>query len=249
MRNFGLIGYPLSHSFSQKFFLNKFSNEAISANYNNYEISTINKFPQLFIDQKIDGLNVTIPYKEVVIPFLDELDEISSNIGSVNTIVSINRNGKQILKGFNTDVYGFKQSIRTVLKSHHHKALILGTGGASKSIAYVLKKYGLAVNFISRNKKGANVFKWEEINEYMVKQHGLIINTTPVGMFPNEDVLIPFPYEYLNENHLVIDLIYNPKETLFLKNSKLNNAQTLNGEQMLINQALKSWEIWNQFPK
>ena len=177
------------------------------------------------------------------------MDEISSVIGSVNTIVSLNRNGVNILKGFNTDVYGFQQSIRALLKSHHQKALILGTGGASKSIEYVLKQYGLTVNFISRNKKALNVFNWEEINESMVKQHGLIVNTTPLGMFPNENELIPFPYEYLNDKHLVIDLIYNPKETLFLKNSKLNNAQTLNGEKMLINQALKSWEIWNQFSK
>ena len=249
MRNFGLIGYPLSHSFSKKFFSTKFLNEAISANYTNYEISSIKSFPQLFIDYKIDGLNVTIPYKEAVIPFLDELDEISSDIGSVNTIVALNKNGVNFLKGFNTDVYGFQQSIRSLLKSHHQKAWILGTGGASKSIEYVLKKYGLTVNFISRNKKSANIFNWKEINESMVKQHGLIVNTTPLGMFPNENVLIPFPYEFLNDNHLVVDLIYNPKETLFLKRSKLNNAQTLNGEKMLINQALKSWEIWNQYAK
>ncbi|MDB4710965.1 shikimate dehydrogenase [Flavobacteriales bacterium] len=246
MKNFGLIGYPLSHSFSKKFFSEKFNSECIDAKYTNYEISSINEFSKLFKNHTIDGLNVTIPYKEAVIPFLDDLDDISSSVGAVNTIVPLFKDGSHILKGFNTDVYGFHQSIRTLLKSHHQKALVLGTGGASKSIEYVLKKYGITVNFISRTKNSPTNFSWDELNNNMVKHHGIIVNTTPLGMFPNENLAFPFPYEYLTSNHLVIDLIYNPKETLFLKRSKLNGAQILNGEKMLINQALKSWEIWCQ---
>ena len=249
MKNFGLIGYPLSHSFSKKFFSEKFKNEGILAKYTNYEISSINEFPKLFNNHTIDGLNVTIPYKEAIIPFLDDLDEISSATGSVNTVVPKFNDGVLVFKGFNTDVYGFHQSIRTLLKSHHQKALVLGTGGASKAIEYVLKKYGITVNFISRTKSSPNVFSWNELNNIMVKHHCLIVNTTPLGMFPNKNVKIPFPYESLTSNHLVIDLIYNPKETLFLKRSKLNGAQILNGEKMLINQALKSWEIWSQNDK
>jgi shikimate dehydrogenase len=245
LKNFGLIGYPLTHSFSKKFFSEKFNSEGVDAKYTNYEISSIDEFPQLFKKHSIDGLNVTIPYKEAVIPFLDDLDDVSSSVGAVNTVVPLFKEGFHILKGFNTDVYGFHQSIRTLLKSHHQKALVLGTGGASKAIEYVLKKYGITVNFVSRTKNSATNFSWDELNNNMVKHHGIIVNTTPLGMFPYENVAIPFPYDYLTSNHLVVDLIYNPKETLFLKRSKLNGAQILNGEKMLINQALKSWEIWS----
>ena len=246
MKNYGLIGYPLTHSFSKKFFTDKFSKDGIAANYINYELEKIDQLPNVFSTTKISGLNVTIPYKKSVIAYLDELDEISLSIGAVNTILPIVKNGKLYLKGYNTDVYGFKQSIRSLLKSHHQKALILGTGGASLAVAYVLKKYGLTINFISRNKKSHNVFSWDQVNENMIKQHGIIINTTPVGMFPNTTDCLPFPFCYLDASHLVVDLIYNPEETLFLKNCKLKGAQVLNGSRMLTCQALKSWEIWNQ---
>ena len=158
MKNFGLIGYPLTHSFSKQFFENKFAKENIDASYENYELECIDHFPELFNQVSFNGLNVTIPYKESVIPFLDELDEISKSVGAVNTILPYLKDGNVILKGFNTDVYGFKQSIRSVLKNHHQKALIFGTGGASKAVSYVLKQYGIFINFISRSKTGSNFF-------------------------------------------------------------------------------------------
>ena len=247
MKKYGLIGNPLSHSFSKDFFSSKFSSEGIKAVYDNYELSSLTDFHLLFKQHNLSGLNVTIPYKEVIIPLLDDCDPLSRKIGAINTIVPEKVDGKWILKGYNTDVYGFSQSLKGLLKSHHQKALILGTGGASKAAAYVLGEYGLKVNFISRSKKVENAFLWSEINENMVAQHGIIINTTPIGMFPNTEQLVPFPYEFLNETHLVVDLIYNPKETLFLRTSKSFSVQTLNGEKMLINQALKSWEIWNKY--
>ena len=247
MKNFGLIGYPLTHSFSKQFFENKFAKENIDASYENYELECIDHFPELFNQVSYNGLNVTIPYKESVIPFLDELDEISKSVGAVNTILPYLKDGNVILKGFNTDVYGFKQSIRSVLKNHHQKALIFGTGGASKAVSYVLKQYGIFVNFISRSKTGSNFFSWESINENMIKHHDILVNTTPLGMFPKDDYCLFIPYNAIHSNHLVIDLIYNPKETLFLKYCKQKGAHTLNGERMLSCQALRSFEIWNKY--
>lgn len=246
MKNYGLIGYPLSHSFSKKFFENKFANENIIANYVNYELESIELFPKLFNRISLSGLNVTIPYKKAVLPYLDELDDVSLSIGAVNTIVPSLKNGRWFLKGFNTDVYGFRQSIRSLLKNHHQKALIFGTGGASKAVAYVLNQYGITVNFISRSQLGPNVFSWDKMNDNMIEQHGILVNTTPVGMFPKLNECLPIPFNRVGANHLVIDLIYNPEETLFLKNCKSKGAQVLNGHRMLTCQALKSWEIWNQ---
>lgn len=247
MRNFGLIGQTLSHSFSKDYFNKKFETENIDAFYSNFELDNISSLRSLFSDFKLSGLNVTIPFKEKVISQLDSLDDISQDLGAVNTIKPFFKNNKLIsLKGYNTDVHGFKQMVKPYLESHHTQALILGTGGASKAVAYVLKSYNINVNFISRNKNysNKNYFTWDQVNNHMVEGHYLIINTTPLGMYPNIDQEINIPYEYLTSKHLVIDLIYNPEQTIFLQKSLLNNAQILNGYQMLVHQALKAWNIW-----
>lgn len=247
MRNFGLIGQSLVHSFSKDYFNKKFKTENIDAFYSNFEIDNISSLRDLFSNHKLSGLNVTIPFKQKVISQLDSLDEISQEIDSVNTIKSFFKNKKLVsLKGYNTDVYGFKQMVKPYLKSHHTKALVLGTGGASKAVAYVLNAYNIEVNFISRNKYPSknNYFTWTQLNSHMVAGHYLIINTTPVGMYPNVDQEIKISYENLTSKHLVIDLIYNPAQTLFLKKAFFKNAQILNGYQMLVHQAHKAWDIW-----
>jgi shikimate dehydrogenase len=247
LRNFGLIGQSLVHSFSKDYFNKKFKTENIDAFYSNFEIDNISSLRDLFSNHKLSGLNVTIPFKQKVISQLDSLDEISQEIDSVNTIKSFFKNKKLVsLKGYNTDVYGFKQMLKPYLKSHHTKALVLGTGGASKAVAYVLNAYNIEVNFISRNKYPSknNYFTWTQLNSHMVAGHYLIINTTPVGMYPNVDKEIKISYENLTSKHLVIDLIYNPAQTLFLKKAFFKNAQILNGYQMLVHQAHKAWDIW-----
>ena len=248
MKKFGLIGKTLEHSFSKDFFNQKFKNEKIEASYLNFEIDKISYLRSLFQNNDIFGLNVTVPYKEKVVSQLDELDEIAKKIGAVNTILPYYENGKlSYLKGFNTDAFGFKQLIKPYLKTHHTNALVLGSGGSSKAIIHVLNLYNIDCNIISRTLKADNpkFFTWEDINHYMVKHHQLIINTTPIGMFPKINQEFNFPYHFLSKNHLVIDLIYNPKLTNFLKKSSSQNAQILNGYQMLVHQALKAWNIWN----
>ena len=247
MRNFGLIGQSLVHSFSKDYFNKKFKTENIDALYSNFEIENTSSLRDLFSNHNLSGLNVTIPFKQKVISQLDSLDEISQEIDAVNTIKPFFKNNKLVsLKGYNTDVYGFKQMVKPYLKSHHTKALVLGTGGASKAVAYVLNAYNIEVNFISRKKLPTlnNYFTWNQINSHMVAQHYLIINTTPVGMYPNVDKEIKIAYDSLTSKHLVIDLIYNPEQTLFLKKALLKNAKILNGYQMLVHQALKAWDIW-----
>ena len=249
MQKFGLIGQKLNHSFSKSFFNKKFVDENINAKYYNFEIENISQLKNIFQKEVISGMNVTIPYKKSVIGQLDSLDEISNKIKAVNTILPTYHNNKLIhLKGFNTDAYGFHQMIKPYLKSHHEKALIFGTGGASAAVSYVLKNYNIDINYVSRTKhsKNNNTFSWSEINKYFIESHLLLINTTPIGMFPNCNQEIKIPYNYLTQNHLVIDLIYNPIETLFLKQASENNAKVLNGYQMLINQAMKAWNIWNK---
>jgi len=249
LQKFGLIGQKLNHSFSKSFFNKKFVDENINAKYYNFEIENISQLKNIFQKEVISGMNVTIPYKESVIGQLDSLDEISNKIRAVNTILPTYHNNKLIhLKGFNTDAYGFHQMIKPYLKSHHEKALIFGTGGASSAVSYVLKNYNIDINYVSRTKhaKNDNTFSWSEINKHFINSHLLLINTTPIGMFPNSNQEINIPYNYLTQNHLVIDLIYNPIETLFLKQASENNAKVLNGYQMLINQAIKAWNIWNK---
>ena len=242
MKTYGLIGKSLSHSFSKKYFTEKFDGLGLTdSEYINIEIETIEEFIEKLKELKPRGLNVTIPYKEEIIPYLDELDEVAEEIGAVNTIVF--KNGK--LKGYNTDAFGFHQSIKPFFKSQHERALILGTGGASKAIDYVLKQYGVDVLFASRSETNANILNWNEVNENVIKQHLLIINCTPLGMYPDVDIKPEIPYSALTDKHLLVDLVYNPEETLFLKLGKENEAKGINGLTMLQQQAEKSWRLWN----
>lgn len=248
MKNFGLIGNKLSHSFSKKFFNQKFLEENIPAHYENYELKDIDQVRSIFESTIISGMNVTVPYKNSIIKYLDFLDPLSKEIMAVNTILPKYEKNKLIsLKGFNTDIYGFHQMIKPYLKSVHERALVFGTGGASSAVSHVLKNYNIEVNFISRypDTKERNIFSWNDVNEDMIAHHLLIINTTPIGMYPKVNEVLNIPYHAICKNHLAIDLIYNPKETFFLKKSKNNNAQILNGYSMLVHQALKAWNIWN----
>ncbi len=243
MNTYGLIGYPLSHSFSKKYFSEKFERENISdAEYHAFPIEQIELLPQLIKDNpSLRGLSVTIPYKETVIPFLDELNETAKKIGAVNCIKI--SNGKMI--GYNTDAFGFKQSIKPFLASQHERALILGTGGASKAVEYILKEIGINCFFVTRNKTAENQFIYEEVNENMLNAFKLIVNATPLGMFPNINACPAIPYQFITSSHLLYDLIYNPTETEFLKKGKLKGAAAVNGFSMLQHQAEEAWRIWN----
>ncbi len=241
MKEYGLIGKTLKHSFSKSFFSDLFEQQNIEATYNNFELATKDEIKPL-LEKSLAGLSVTIPYKEVIIDFLDSLSPEAKAIGAVNCVEF--KNGKTI--GHNTDAYGFHQSIKPFLTNKHERAIILGTGGASKAIFYVLKNIGIDSIFISRNPKGENQFSYNDINEHMLNACKLIVNCTPLGMFPNEEESIHLPFEILTSDHLVIDLIYNPKKTLLLVKSEQAGAQILNGETMLKQQALKAWKIWNQ---
>lgn len=252
MRNFGLIGYPLGHSFSKKYFTEKFEKERIDAKYELYELSDIKQFTNLIESVTLTGLNVTIPYKQSVIPYLDELDETAAEIGAVNVIHFIRAGNKTVLKGYNTDVIGFMESIRPRLKEYHKKALILGTGGAAKAMAYGLRKLGLEVIYVSRNsenkslsgKQNTKIISYSELNKQVLDDNLVIVNGSPVGTFPNVDNCPDIPYPFLTSKHLLFDAVYNPAETLFLKKGKEKGAQTLNGEEMLTGQAKAAWRIW-----
>lgn len=243
MKQLGLIGYPLSHSFSKKYFSDKFLDENIKGfHYDLFPLNDIQKLTRLLKEQpNLLGLNVTIPYKEQVIPFLDEISESAKAIGAVNTIRI--ENGK--LKGFNTDAYGFEESLKVFLKPHHKNALILGTGGAAKAIQYVLEKLDIGYKYVSRTPK-AEQFSYDELNEQIFNKYEIIVNTTPLGMFPKVEQCPAIPYEYLTNQHLLYDLVYNPKETLFLKKGKEKGASIKNGLEMLHLQAEKAWSIWSK---
>ncbi len=248
MKQYGLIGYPLSHSFSKKYFTEKFEKENIkNCEYNLFPISTINLFPQLIKDNPtLVGLNVTIPYKESVIPFLDALDETAKAVGAVNCI-KILRDGDSLkLIGFNTDVFGFRQSIKPFLEIQHEKALILGTGGASKAVAYVLKQLGIECYFVSRIKSKEKSFSYEELNENIINAFKLIVNCSPIGTFPNIHEAPAIPYQFISPSHLLYDLVYNPPKTEFLKRGKLQGASIVNGLSMLQQQAEEAWNVWNK---
>jgi shikimate dehydrogenase len=251
-KTYGLIGYPLTHSFSKKHFTEKFEKENITdCEYNLYSLSTIHQLPQMLKDNpQIKGLNVTIPYKESVMPFLNELDPIAKAIGAVNCIkVDQGSNDQVKLIGYNTDVFGFRQSIKPFLEKRHERALILGTGGASKAVAYVLKEIGLDCYFITRHKthsSGPNTFLYDELNEYMLNAIKLVVNTTPGGVFPNGKEAPAIPYDLITPSHLLYDLVYNPAETEFLRRGKEKGAETINGLSMLQQQAEEAWRIWNK---
>lgn len=248
-KSYGLIGYPLSHSFSKKYFTEKFEKENImDCEFNAFAIEKIEMLPQLIKDNPtLKGLSVTIPYKESVIAFLDELDETAKIIGAVNCIKI--SSGKLI--GYNTDAFGFKQSIKPFLESHHERALILGTGGASKAVEYVLSEIGIDCHFVTRDKskvKSQKMFEYDEVNENMINAFKLIVNASPIGMFPNVNTAPKIPYEFISSSHLLYDLVYNPAETEFLKRGKAKGAATVNGLSMLHQQAEEAWRIWNFSP-
>ncbi|AVM51646.1 shikimate dehydrogenase [Bacteroides zoogleoformans] len=248
MQKYGLIGYPLRHSFSIGYFNEKFKAENIDAEYINFEIPKISNFIEV-IEENPDlcGLNVTIPYKEQVIPFLDELDKDTAKIGAVNVIKIVRLpKGKVKLIGYNSDVIGFTQSIEPLLQPHHKKALILGTGGASKAVYHGLRNLGIESTFVSRTKKDKKYLTYEELTPEVMASHTVIVNTTPVGMFPKVDSCPDIPYEQLTSDHLLYDLLYNPNETLFMKKGQAQGAVTKNGLEMLLLQAFAAWEIWKK---
>jgi shikimate dehydrogenase len=246
MKKYGLIGYPLTHSFSKRFFTEKFEKEGINSTYENFEIEKISLFPEVVKNNpEVIGLNVTIPYKEQVIPYLDELDAAAEEVGAVNTVKIARSKKGYDLKGFNTDTFGFETSLKPLLKKYHEKALILGTGGASKAIKYVLGK--LEIDYISASieELKENEIKYEEINEKIMDERLLIINATPLGTHPNVDSYPPIPYNFISNKHLLFELVYNPAVTKFMEKGKARGATVKNGYDMLLQQALKSYEIWN----
>lgn len=243
MSQFGLIGKSLSHSFSKNYFEKKFREAGLSHTYDNFEMYDISGLREWAMNKpELRGLNVTIPYKESVIPLLDELSDEAAAIGAVNCIKI--KSGR--LTGHNTDTYGFTQSIKPFLDHNHERALILGTGGASKAVAHALKQKGLDFFYVtsSATKKTSNTFFYSEINETVMQAFKLIVNTTPLGMFPQTDTFPDLPYDYFSPQHLAYDLIYNPAQTVFLAKAAEKNAIIVNGLSMLQLQAEKSWEIW-----
>ncbi len=252
---FGIIGYPLAHSFSNKYFTAKFEKEQLqNCMHAVFPLKNIEEFTQLIESQKqLVGLNVTIPYKESILPFLDELDTTASAVGAVNTVKIIrNETGTaKKLIGYNTDVYGFKNALKPFLKNNHQRALILGTGGAAKAVAFVLKQLGIDFSFVSRNpstsllQSHATIFSYDELNENHLRAFHLLINCSPVGMSPNQLSFPPLPYSQIGPEHLLFDLVYNPDVTQFLSKGKERGALTQNGLTMLYLQAEESWKIWN----
>ena len=247
MRKYGLLGYPLGHSFSKTYFNQKFEAEKIDAEYVNFEIPNIKEIKNVLRENpNLGGLNVTIPYKEQVIPYLDDLDADARQIGAVNVIkFTKGLFGKTKLIGYNSDIIGFKQSIEPLLKPTHQKALILGTGGASKAVYQGLKQLGVGSTFVSRSHKEGCI-TYEEITPKIMSQYTVIVNTTPLGMFPNVNTCPNIPYEELTPDHVLYDLLYNPDETLFMKKGKERGATVKNGLEMLLLQAFAAWQIWQK---
>ncbi len=242
MRLFGLIGYPLSHSFSEKFFTEKFEQEEITeCRYNLFPIRTIDELPVLLRNNlELEGLNITIPYKKQVLPFLD-----ASNIpDGLDACNCINITGGKLV-GYNTDVTGFEKSLKPLLKSYHKKALVLGNGGATAAVAFVLRKLGISFDIVSRKIHDNSTFTYKEIDKKVMEENTVIINTTPVGLYPNTETCPDIPYKFIGESHLLYDLVYNPAKTVFLQKGEEKGATIKNGEEMLVLQAEESWRIWN----
>jgi shikimate dehydrogenase len=246
MRKYGLIGYPLSHSFSQKYFTEKFGREQVrDIVYENYPLQDISELSAILRDPQLRGLNVTIPYKELVIPFLHERNEIVRQINACNCIRI--EDGK--LFGYNTDAIGFETSLLKKLRPHHTRALILGTGGRAKAVEYVVKKLGIDYIFVTRRPRPSTTdIPYEQVNAEMISSHPLIINTTPLGMTPHTEGIPPLPYAAVTPEHYLFDLIYNPARTLFLQQGEARGAAVENGYEMLILQAEESWRIWQEAP-
>ena len=245
MDKYGLIGYPLVHSFSIGYFNEKFQNECIDATYENFEIPSIENLTEILdSNPELKGLNVTIPYKEKVISYLDSISPEARAIGAVNVIKVNHKGNKTELKGYNSDVIGFTQSIEPLLERYHKKALVLGTGGASKAIIFSLKSLGIETLTVSRFERHGCV-RYEDITPEMIKEYNVIVNCTPCGMYPQTDDCPNLPYEAMDSHTLLYDLIYNPDETLFLKKGKAQGATVKNGLEMLLLQAFASWNFWN----
>ncbi len=245
MRRFGLIGYPLTHSFSKKYYQQKIEREGIvDCHYDNYPLEKMQDLERLLMDHPdLLGLNVTIPYKKSVIGYLHERSVAVDEIGACNCI---NIRGNK-LYGYNTDVIGFEKSFVKSLQPHHTNALILGTGGAAAAIEYVLKKLSIYFQYVSRNANSKlATLEYNEVNAEIIDEHKVIINTTPLGMFPNINNCPPIPYQYINEQHYLYDVVYNPAQTLFLKKGEEQGATIMNGEEMLFIQAEENWKIWNE---
>jgi shikimate dehydrogenase len=244
MRKFGLIGFPLGHSFSGNYFREKFRQERIpDCVYSNYEIDSIYGLREILTDPELEGLNVTIPYKESVVPFLHKKDPVVADIGASNCI----RISNGILTGFNTDVIGFEKSLIEKLTDKDKYALILGTGGSSKAIAWVLHQMGIHFLFVSRKLTGQqDQVLYADLNRQIIQKYTLVINTTPLGMFPNTGTSADLPYAFFGPDHYFFDLVYNPSKTLFLEKGEAVGARIKNGADMLAIQAEASWEIWNQ---
>ena len=243
-RQFGLIGKNISYSFSQKYFTEKFAlGNLADCSYENFDLQSITEFPELLAkNPDLKGLNVTIPYKEVVIPYLNKLSKNAVQIGAVN-VIRFTKKGK--LKGYNSDYYGFMKSLEPLLQPHHQKALILGTGGAAKAVAFALDQLGILYTYVSREAK-EGMIDYDRINATTFDNYHIVINCTPLGTSPDTKAFPPIPYHFFTEKHIAFDLIYNPEETQFLKKAKKKGAVTKNGYEMLVLQAEKAWKIWNK---
>lgn len=243
-RIYGLIGKNISYSFSKKYFTEKFDlGNLIECSFENFEMQTIEEFPTIIANNpNLKGLNVTIPYKEAVIPYLNKLSKNAAQIGAVN-VIRVTKKGK--LKGYNSDYYGFMKSLKPLLQPHHKKALILGTGGAAKAVAFALDQLEIVYTFVSREEK-AGMIDYDRINVTTFDNYHIIINCTPLGTSPNTSEFPPIPYHFFTEKHIALDLIYNPEETQFLKKAKKKGAVPKNGYEMLVLQAEKAWKIWNK---
>lgn len=248
---YGLIGKSLKHSFSRDYFSKKFEKEKLNASYQLFEtddVPDLHKF--LENNPEIRGLNVTIPYKRQLIHQMDDLSPIAETVGGINVITVYRKNGRIKLKGFNTDVYGIEKSLKPLIgKREQLRALILGTGGAAHAAAYVLRKWGIYFYYVSRNPRKLIELNYTWLTPKIIEEYPLIINTTPMGMYPNVDTFPDIPYEKLTEEHILFDLVYNPEETLFLKKGKKQGAKTKNGLEMLYVQAEESWKIWKKAKK
>ena len=255
MDKYGLIGHPLGHSFSRKFFTEKFADEGINAEYNNYEIPNAEQLLDVVRDNPfLCGLNCTIPHKQAIIPMLDELSDEARRIGAVN-VIRISRQPEDLttpqakergfyLKGFNSDIIGFTDSIRPLLKPHHKKALVLGTGGASKAICVGLEKMGIEWKYVSR-RPAPGQFTYDDLTPAIIQEYSVIVNCSPVGMYPKVENAPALPYEAMTADNLLFDLVYNPLETTFMKRGAEYGATVKNGLEMLHLQALASWKFWN----
>ncbi len=245
MDKYGLIGVTLEHSFSKGFFNEKFQNEGIDAEYINYAIPSIDNLLEILnTNTELKGLNVTIPYKEQVMKYLDAISPEAKAIGAVNVIRVEHKGNKPYLKGFNSDVIGFTRSIEPLLERYHKKALILGTGGAAKAVNYGLKSLGIETQYVSR-RRSLNSLTYDDISPKLIKEFNVIINCTPLGMYPNVEECPKLPYEAMDSHTLLYDLLYNPDETLFMRKGKEHGAVVKNGLEMLLLQAFASWEFWN----